>query len=139
MNSLNSVIIEGNLVRDPVFKTTSKGTALCTFSIASNRSFKKESGVEKETSYFDIQTWSKLAESCYNLGQKGRGVKVVGRLKQDRWNDPEGKPRSKVIIVAEQVDFRPDFRRDSPAETMDDETSEGQEIREPALELEPTL
>ncbi|MDR1596767.1 MAG: single-stranded DNA-binding protein, partial [Treponema sp.] len=37
MNNLNSIIIEGNLVRDPLFRSTTKGTPLCTFSIASNR------------------------------------------------------------------------------------------------------
>jgi single-strand DNA-binding protein len=112
MNNLNSIIIEGNLVRDPLFRSTTKGTPLCTFSIASNRYYKQDSGLENEVSFFDVESWSKLAESCYNLGHKGRGVKVVGRLKQDRWNGPDGKQRSKVSIVAEHVEFRPEFKRD---------------------------
>lgn len=45
-----------------------------------------------------------------------RGVRVVGRLKQDRWTSPEGQTRSKVSIVAEHVEFKPQFNKDKPAE-----------------------
>jgi single-strand DNA-binding protein len=121
MNNLNSIIIEGNMVRDPLFRFTSKGTALCTFSIASNRYYKQDSILESEVSFFDVESWSKLAESCHELGHKGRGVKVVGRLKQDRWNGPDGKQRSRITIVAEHVEFRPEFKRDL---SMGDDLSE---------------
>ena len=43
MNNLNSILIEGNLVRDPVLRSTAKGTPLCTFSLASNRYYKHDS------------------------------------------------------------------------------------------------
>ncbi len=113
MNNLNSILIEGNMVRDPLFKSTPKGTPVCTFSVASNRFYKQDSGLEKEVSFFDVETWAKLAENCGNLGRKGRGVRVVGRLKQERWSDSDGKPRSKVKIVAEHVEFRPEFKKDA--------------------------
>ena len=115
MNNLNSILIEGNLVREPQFKITQNGTALCIFSIATNRSYKREAGMEKEVSYFDIQTWGKLAEACNNLGKKGRGVRVTGRLKQERWQQ-DGQARSKVIIVAERVEFRPEFKKEHHVE-----------------------
>ncbi|MDR2073686.1 MAG: single-stranded DNA-binding protein [Spirochaetaceae bacterium] len=111
MNNLNSILIEGNLVRDPLFRTTPKGTPVCTFTLASNRFFKQDSGLEKEVGFFDVETWAKLAENCSNLGHKGRGVRVVGRLKQERWNGSDGKAHSKVTIVAEHVEFRPDFKK----------------------------
>jgi single-strand DNA-binding protein len=107
MNNLNSILIEGNLVRNPDSKFTGKGTQLCTFSLASSRFFKGESGLEKEVSFFDVETWGKLAERCNELGEKGRRVRVVGRLRQDRWADREGKARSKIIVVAEHVEFHP--------------------------------
>ena len=112
MNNLNSILIEGNLVRDPLYRTTPKGTPVCTFSLASNRFFKQDTGLEKEVGFFDVETWAKLADTCQHMGHKGRGVRVVGRLKQERWNDAEGKPRSRVTIVAEHVEFRPDFKRE---------------------------
>jgi single-strand DNA-binding protein len=111
-NNLNSILIEGNLVRDPLFRSTAKGTPLCTFSLASNRYYKQDNGMEKEVSFFDVEAWSKLAESCRTQGHKGRGVRVVGRLKQDRWSDAEGKSHSKVSIIAEHVEFRPDFKKE---------------------------
>jgi single-strand DNA-binding protein len=70
---------------------------------------------------FNVETWAKLAESCQNLGHKGRGVRVVGRLKQDRWNDADGKTRSKVSIVAEHVEFRPEFRKETENEVEESE------------------
>jgi single-strand DNA-binding protein len=107
MNHLNSILIEGNLVQDPVFRKTEKGTPVCTFSLASNRFFKQDSGLEKEVGFFDVETWAKLAEYCHNQGHKGRTVRVVGRLKQARWTDTDGKKHSRIIIVAEHVEIRP--------------------------------
>jgi len=116
MNNLNSILIEGNLVRDPELRTTPKGTSVCTFSLASNRFFKQDAGLEKEVSFFQVETWAKLAEACCNKGRKGRGVRVVGRLKQDRWTGNDGKPHSRVAIVAEHVEFRPEFRKEAVIE-----------------------
>ena len=119
MNNLNSILIEGNLVRDPLYRTTPKGTPLCTFTLASNRFFKQDSGLEKEVSFFDVESWAKLAENCHSLGRKGRGVRVVGRLKQDRWNGTDGKSHSKVAIVAEHVEFRPEFKKSEGGENSE--------------------
>jgi len=117
MNNLNSILIEGNLVRDPQLRTTPKGTSVCTFSLASNRYYKQDSGFEKEVGFFQVETWARLAEACNTKGKKGRGVRVVGRLKQDRWTGDDGKPRSRVAIVAEHVEFRPEFRRETATES----------------------
>ncbi|GHU25585.1 single-stranded DNA-binding protein [Spirochaetia bacterium] len=119
MNNLNSILIEGNMVKEPVFKSIGSGTPICTFTLASNRYFKRDSGVEKEVSFFDVETWSKVAENCHEHGHKGRGVRVVGRLKQDRWNDLDGKLHSRISIVAEHIEFRPDYRKEiAPEEEL---------------------
>ena len=128
MNNLNSILIEGNLVRDPLLRSTQRGTQLCTMTLASNRYYKQDqnAGYEKEVSFFEVETWAKLAEACYSRGKKGRGVRVVGRLKQSRWNDTEGKSHSRISIIAEHVEFRPEFKKESkPAlETSYDEDPE---------------
>jgi single-strand DNA-binding protein len=116
MNNLNSVLIEGNLVRDPVLRSTSNGNSECTFTLASDRFFKKGSGIEKETGCFDVEAWDKLAQVCGSQGRKGRGVRVVGRLKQKRWTGTDGKMYSHIIIVAEHVEFRPDNGSESITE-----------------------
>ena len=112
MNNLNSILIEGNLVKEPQLRSTAKGTQICILRLASNRFYKQESGFEKEVSYFNVETWGRLAEACSAKGKRGRGIRVVGRIKQDRWTDPDGKPRSSVTIVAEHVEFRPEFKKD---------------------------
>ena len=125
MNNLNSILLEGNLVRDPEISYTPKGTAVCNFTVASNRYYKQGEELEEEVSYFDVTVWNRLAEMCKEYLAKGRGVRVVGRLKQDRWEDPEGKTRSKVHIVAEHVEFKP-----RPAEKADE--AGGRSPAEPA-------
>lgn len=107
MNSLNSILLEGNLVKDPLEKRTPQDTLLCNFTIAVNRSYKKDDDYVKEVSYFDIEVWSTIAESCLKHLCKGRGVRVVGRLKQDRWVDDDENPHSRIKVVAEHVEFKP--------------------------------
>lgn len=119
MNAMNQIIIEGNLVRTPAFKETSTGKKVCTMPIAVNRIFKDTSGKEiNEVGYYDIEAWGeKFTDILAKCGFKGRGVRVVGRLKQDRWQDDGGKSHSKVYIVAEHIDFKPTkkaaFQKDS--------------------------
>ena len=60
-----------------------------------------------EVSYFDVEAWGNLAKSCKNQLVKGSGVRIVGRLKQDRWNNEDGKAMSRVKIVAEHIEAKP--------------------------------
>ena len=127
MNNLNSVLIEGNLVRDPELKYSPKGTAVCSFALASNRYFKQDEETQKEVSFFEVTTWSRLAEVCGEYLKKGRGVRVVGRLKQDRWTNSEGQGRSKVSIVAEHVEFKPQLKgKDGDGKDGEEKAAEGQ-------------
>lgn len=109
MNGLNSLIIEGNMVRDPEFKETVKGTNFCSFSIATNRVYTQNNETTQEVSYFDVEAWTSMALLCKENGAKGRGVRVVGRLKQDRWVGKDGKNYSKVKVIAEHIEFKPKF------------------------------
>ena len=132
-------------MQDTELKYTQKGAAVCSFSLASNRYFKQDEETQKEVSFFEVTTWTRLAEVCGEYLKKGRGVRVVGRLKQDRWNSPEGQPRSKVSIVAEHVEFKPQLKRqdgdgkddgaaetESKVETADEAATEDAELKEAA-------
>lgn len=108
MNNLNSVIVEGNAVRKPELRTSPKGTSICIMPVAVNRYYKNSSGTyDEEVSFFDVESYGRLAEFCENATDKGRGVRVVGRLKQSRWKNAEGKNVSKVYIIAEHIELKP--------------------------------
>ncbi|MCL2791494.1 MAG: single-stranded DNA-binding protein [Spirochaetaceae bacterium] len=130
MNNLNSILVEGNLTKDPVFTENTKGTSICSFSIATNRYYKQEDEYQSEVSYLDVETWAKLAEACRDHLTKGRGVRVVGRVKQDRWMDQGGKNKSKVKIVAEHVEFKPFKKNDEAKEGADEAKNELIEVEE---------
>jgi single-strand DNA-binding protein len=117
MNHLNSVLEEGNMIRDPKSKyVADEKKNITTFTIASNRYFNNGNGIEKEVSFFDIETEGKLAKIISELGKKGNGVRIVGRLRQDRW-EKDKKQFSRIVIVAEHVEFRPEFnKKETPAE-----------------------
>ena len=129
MNSLNSILLEGNLTRPPENHNTPKGTPICSFTVASNRYFRSGTEKQNEVSYFDVEAWSALAERCAVNLEKGRGVRVVGRLKQDRWTDTEGKTKTHIKIVAEHVEFKPQARTQEPEEedAVSDEEREKEE------------
>ena len=114
MKNLNSIILEGNCVREPNVTITAKGTTICTFALATHRTYKVGETFEQEVSFFDIEAWGKLAERVSPQCKKGRGVRVVGRLKQNRWEDADGKKNSKIRIVAEHIEFKPEAK---PLET----------------------
>jgi len=110
MNNLNSVLLEGNLVRDALRATTPSGNSVTNFTIAVNRYTQKKGSTDgtwdTEVSFFDIETWGNLADTCDNKGRKGTPVRVVGRMKQERWMGKDGQNHSKVVVVAEHVEFR---------------------------------
>lgn len=102
MNHLNKVIIQGNLVKSPEYKDLGS-SQLCKFSLANNRSYKDK----EEVCYADITAWGHLAELCDKYLEKGSPVLVEGRLKQDKWETPDGQKRSRLTIVANEVVFLP--------------------------------
>jgi single-strand DNA-binding protein len=102
--SLNKVQLIGNLTRDPELRYTPQGTAVCTFGLATNRSWLTTSGEKKEeTEFHRIVAWNKLAELCAQLLFKGRKVYIEGRLQTRRWTAPDGSQRQATEIVASDM------------------------------------
>jgi len=115
MNQLNSLLIEGNVAHEPELRGLATGSSVCRFWIANNRYYKAGEGFEHEVSYCIVQAWGKLGELCVKECRKGRGVRVVGRIKQDRW-EKDGVKHERVIINAEHVEFRPERVQESVRE-----------------------
>jgi len=98
--SLNRITLIGNLTRDPELKYTPNGTAVCTFGVATNRSWMTHEGQKKEeTQFHRIIAWQKLAELCSKLLTKGRKIYLEGRITYRTFTGKDGQQRSITEIV----------------------------------------
>ena len=114
MNQLNSIILEGNVVKKAVLTKPTAGFVVCKFPLAVNRKTKSPDGEQhEEVSYFDIETYGEMAEKCSKYCDKGQGIRVVGRLKQSRWKENDVS-KSKIYVVAEHVEYK--FHKPKPEE-----------------------
>ena len=110
---MNIVGIIGRLTRDPEQKYTPSGAAVTKFSIAVDTGF----GDRKATSFFDVTAWQKTAEFVDKYFKKGAKIAITGRLNQETWTDSKsGDKRSKVVIMAERVDFADSKQERQPGE-----------------------
>jgi single-strand DNA-binding protein len=103
--SLNRVQLIGNLTRDPELRYTPGGVAVCTFGIATNRTWTTDTGEKHdEADFHKIVAWNKLAELCSQFLLKGRKVYVEGRLATRTWQAQDGTQKSTTeIIISEMI------------------------------------
>ena len=123
MNDLNLIMLDGNLVRDPQLSVTQQNVSVCSFTIATNRYHKEGNEYVNDVSYFDVTCWEKLAIACGDVLKKGRGVRVTGELRQNRWQGQDGSINSRIQIIASKIEFKPVRKKDAE-ETVDDNESE---------------
>ena len=109
----HTIIIVGNLGRDPEMRYTPNGQAVTSFSVATSRQYTSSNGQKvKETIWFRVSAWGKLAETCNNFLRKGSKVLVEGRLVADPnsggpriWNRADGTPGASFEVNAQTVRF----------------------------------
>jgi single-strand DNA-binding protein len=102
--SLNKVQLIGNLTRDPELRYTPNGNAVCTFSLATNRSWSTDSGEKREeVDFHRIVAWNKLAELCSQFLTKGRKVYVEGRLSTRNWTGQDGVQKTTTEVVIDDM------------------------------------
>ena len=105
MPYMNVVVLAGNLTRDPEKRYTPNNVCIASLSMAVNRRVKRNEEWTDEVSFFDVTVFGNTAENCAKFLSKGRPVLVEGYLRQRRWETPEGNRRSKVEVVANNVQF----------------------------------
>src|SRR5687768_14968168 len=104
--SFNKIIVVGNLGRDPEMRYTPQGTAVCSFTMATNERRKDKSGEQQDvTTWFKVTVWGKQAETVSKYLTKGRRVYVEGRLHVEEWTDRDGKQRHTLEVNATDVQF----------------------------------
>lgn len=102
---LNKVQLTGRLGADPEMRFTPQGSAVTTFRVASNRTWKTTEGEQKEdTEWFSIVAWNKLAEICNQYLTKGSRVYIEGRLQTRSWDDQQtGEKKYRTEVVASDM------------------------------------
>ncbi|NIA31927.1 MAG: single-stranded DNA-binding protein [Actinobacteria bacterium] len=106
MPDINNVLIAGNLTNDPTFRKTSNGTSVANFYIASNRKYRDNSGIWRETvCYVGVVAWHKVAEACHEILKRGSSVLVDGELQSRNWKNEDGTSRNVVEIRARRIQF----------------------------------
>ncbi|MBW7920245.1 MAG: single-stranded DNA-binding protein [Anaerolineae bacterium CFX3] len=111
--SFQTVIITGNVGRDPEMRYTPAGQAVTSFSVAVNETYTNNAGEKvKKTIWFRISAWGKQAEICNQYVKKGQMILVEGRLTGDQatggprvWTGQDGQPRASFEITASIVRF----------------------------------
>lgn len=89
--NLNKVVFAGNLTKDPEMKTTTTGKSVCSFSIASNKTWKNANGEKQEdTTFMNCTAWDKLADFIATYFKKGDPIYTEGSIKNRSWDKPDG-------------------------------------------------
>ena len=102
--SLNKVLLIGNLTVDPELRYTPQGTAVATFSIATNRNWTDQAGQPQEAVEFTrCVAWAKLAEVCSQILKKGKKVYVEGRLQTREWEAQDKTKRRTTEVIIESM------------------------------------
>lgn len=104
MNNLNSLILEGVVVGEPHYL---EATQRLEFTIDSSRVTKNRSGEYVTEHYqFEVVSYGEYGKNLLKPLKSCTGIRIVGRLKQDKWEDSDGVTHSKVYIVSEYTEFR---------------------------------
>ena len=109
----STLIIVGDLGKDPTMQYTPSGQAVTAFSVAVNHQYTGKDGQQvKETQWFRVEAWGKTAEICNQYLKKGSRVLVEGRLKSDKatgapriWNRQDGTPATSFEVTSSLVRF----------------------------------
>ncbi len=137
--SLNRVILIGNLTRDPELKYTPNGTAVCTFGVATNRSWTTQDGQTKEeTQYHRVVAWQKLAELCGKLLTKGRKIYLEGRITYRSFVGKDSLQRTVAEIVMDDFIVFGDGKR-MGAEAEGNGKEDAKHEAAPAVEDHPPV
>ena len=105
--SINKVVITGNLTRDPELRSTASGMNVLKIGVAVNDRRKNQSTGEWEEvpNFVDVTVFGNRAEPLSRFLSKGAKVAIEGKLRWSQWENPQGEKRSKLEVVADEIEF----------------------------------
>jgi single-strand DNA-binding protein len=104
---INKVMLYGNLTRDPELRAMPSGGNVTSFSVATNRVYKKADGSRAEqTDYHNVVVFGRQADTCAQYLKKGSSAYIEGRLQTRSW-DKEGVKQYRTEVIADRVQFGP--------------------------------
>jgi len=132
MSSVNKVILVGRLGKDPELRYTKEGQAVCTMSLATNRSYydKKKEGRQEVVCWHRVIAWGKQGETCKQHLARGRRIYVEGRLERRSYKDKQGTDRESTEVISNSVVFL-----DSPTRGGETPLREHQRAAEPDVPI----
>lgn len=104
-SNINRVTLTGNLTRDPELRSTAGGMAVLKLSLAVNDRRKVDGEWTDVANFFDVIVFGTRAESLTQYLAKGRKIAVDGRLRWSQWQTDDGGKRSKVEVVADDIEL----------------------------------
>ena len=130
-NSVNKVIIVGNLGQDPESRFTPQGTAVTNLSVATNESWKNQSGeYQDRTEWHRVVMYGKMAETANEYMHKGMMVYIEGRLQTNEWEDQNQVKRKTTEIRCDNFTMlgkRSDGAQEKKSESADESFDESQD------------
>jgi single-strand DNA-binding protein len=106
-NSINRVVMTGNLTKDPELRSLPSGTSVCELRIACNTHRKDGASGEwvDKPNYFSVTVWGAQGENAAKYLSKGRPVAIDGRLEWHEWETQDGTKRQRIDVIADSVQF----------------------------------
>jgi single-strand DNA-binding protein len=132
--SVNKVILIGNLTRDPEVRYTPQGSAVASFTIATNREWTIEGNKKEVVDFHNVVAWNKLGELCGQLLSKGTKVYVEGRLQTRDWTTDDGQKRYKTEVVIDEMILLNSKRAGAETEEGPEESEGSTESQENGFE-----
>jgi len=105
MSTMNKVILLGRMGEDPKLSYTTSGTAVTSFSLATDEGYKDRQTGNKvdKVEWHSIVLWKGQAEFAANYLSKGRLVLVEGKLQTRKWQAQDGTNRYKTEVVGVNI------------------------------------
>lgn len=117
MTYFNKVFLMGRLTKNPETKNVSNELKVCKIFLALSKKYKKNEEIKEETTFVEVDSFGKIAETIQKYIKKGDPIFIEGRLKLDQWENKNGEKRYKLKVLLENFNFITNSKTENTIET----------------------